>query len=95
MLGPSFHVVIMFHLKRQLNHDPYEVLWEDPYAFYAKLRELFGYGAETIVRLVGKKLAEKYAINFAPEELQKLMTDKDESSKNKLRKILAGATPKG
>ena len=87
-LGLTFHMIISFHLKQKFGKDPYEVLIDDPRAFFNGLEEVLGPGAEAVISLIGTFLVIKYNVDCTAKEFVKLVTKGDEPSKCILKKIL-------
>ncbi len=86
-LGSTFHVIISFHLRQKFGKDPYEVLVDNPRAFYNGLREVLGEGAEAIISLVGTYLTVKYDTNCTTEEFVRLFTRNGKPTKERLQEI--------
>jgi len=87
-MGSTFQaIIISFHLKQKFGKDPYEVLIEDPKAFYNGLTEISGTGADTVLSLVGTLLSKRYGSNRSAEEFLALFTRSDSQSKHELREI--------
>jgi len=86
-LGSTFHIIISFHLKQKFGKDPYEVLIDNPKAFYNGLREVLGEGAEAIISLVGTYLTVKYDTNCTTEEFVRLFTRNGKPTKERLQEI--------
>ena len=86
-LGPSISVIIGFQLEKRLNRDPFEVLWENPKAFYTELRNMFADGAEVLISVVARGLMKRYNLGLSSDEFLKLISSDDEKSKEKLHKI--------
>ncbi|MCD6504309.1 hypothetical protein J7K52_02925 [Candidatus Bathyarchaeota archaeon] len=89
LLGEPIADAVLFHLKRNLESNPFEVLWENPKVFYNGLREIFGQeGGKVLVMGLAGVLAEKFSIDLNPGELVKLMDSEDSRSVKELQKIL-------
>ena len=86
-LGPTFHVIISFHLKQRFGKDPYEVMIVKPHLFYEGLKEVLGEGADAVIALAGTYLVAKYSINCTIEEFTKMFIEKDNTSTEKLSAI--------
>jgi len=86
-LGSTFHIIISFHLKQKFGKDPYEVLIDNPRAFYNGLREVLGEGAEAIISLVGTYLTVKYDTNCTAEEFVRLFTRNGKPTKERLQEM--------
>ena len=89
LLGEPITDAVLFHLKRNLERNPFEVLWENPKVFYNGLREIFGQeGCKVLVMGLAEILAEKSGIDLNPRGLVKLMDSEDSRSVKELQKIL-------
>jgi hypothetical protein len=88
-LGSDVNAVITFHLRQKFGKDPSEVFVEDPAAFYAALKAIFGAGADSIISLVGTLLINKYGITCSADTFVSLVVKGDKSSKDKLGEILS------
>lgn len=87
-MGSTFQaIIISFHLKQKFGKDPYDVLIDDPQAFYNGLREILGTGADTVLSLVGTLLSKRYGSNRSAEEFLVLFTRSDSQSKHELKEI--------
>jgi hypothetical protein len=87
-MGSTFQaIVISFQLKQKFGKDPYEVLIDDPKAFYNGLREIVGAGADTVLSLVGTFLSKRYGVNRSAEEFLALFTRGDSQSKHELKEL--------
>jgi hypothetical protein len=87
-MGPAFQaIIIFFHLKQKFGEDPYDVLMDDPEAFYNGLREILGTGADLVLSLVGTLLSKRYGSNRSAEEFLVLFTRSDSRSKHELKEI--------
>jgi hypothetical protein len=87
-MGSTFQaIIISFHLKQKFGKDPYEVLIDDPEAFYNGLTEISGAGADTVLSLVGTFLSKRYGVSRSGEEFLVLFTRSDSQSKHELKEI--------
>jgi hypothetical protein len=87
-MGSTFQaIIISFHLKQKFSKDPYEVLIDDPEAFYYGLREVSGDGADLVLSLVGSFLSKRYGSSRSAEEFLALFTRSDSQSKHELKEI--------
>jgi len=87
-MGSTFQaIIISFHLKQKFGKDPYDVLIDDPQAFYNGLTEILGTGADTVLSLVGTLLSKRYGSNRSAEEFLVLFTRSDSQSKHELKEI--------
>jgi len=87
-MGSTFQaLIISFHLKQKFGKDPYEVLIDDPKAFYNGLTEISGTGADTVLSLVGTLLSKRYGVSRSAEEFLALFTRSDSQSKHELKEI--------
>lgn len=87
-LGSTFHIIVAFHLKQKFGKDPYEILIENPQAFYGGLAEILGAGAEATINLVGTYLSVKYGMSCTTEEFVKLFTKGCKTQRFTLSEIL-------
>ena len=55
LLGESGLMVLEFHLNKRLQEDMYEAFYENPHGFYQTLRDLFGPGADAVIRIIAQK----------------------------------------
>lgn len=87
-MGSTFQaIIISFHLKQKFGKDPYDVLIDEPKAFYNGLTEILGTGADTVLSLVGTLLSKRYGTSRSAEEFLALFTRSDSRSKHELEKI--------
>jgi len=74
LLGPNGAKVLRFHVERKLGQDMYDVFYKDPGRFYRALSDLFGIGAESLMRLVARWLNENgYLKGLDANEFVKLL----------------------
>jgi len=89
-MGSTFQaLIISFHLKQKFGKDPYDVLIDDPKAFYNGLTEISGTGADTVLSLVGTLLSKRYGTSRSAEEFLALFTRSDSQSKHELKEIFS------
>jgi len=87
-MGSTFQaIIISFQLKQRFGKDPYEVLLDDPEAFYNGLRDILGAGADTVLSLVGTLLSKRYGTSRSAEEFLVLFTRSDSQSKHELKEL--------
>jgi len=87
-MGSTFQaIVISFQLKQNFGKDPYDVLLDEPKAFYNGLREILGAGADTVLILVGTFLSKRYGVSRSAEEFLALFTRSDSQSKHELKEL--------
>ena len=92
-MGSTFQaLIISFHLKQKFGKDPYDVLLDDPKAFYNGLTEISGAGADTVLSLVGTFLSKRYGSNRSAEEFLVLFTRSDSQSKHELKELFRRIT---
>jgi len=95
-MGSTFQaIIISFHLKQKFGKDPYEVLIDDPKAFYNGLTEVSGDGADTVLSLVGTFLSKRYGVSRSAEEFLVLFTRSDSQSKHELKEIFRRIADQG
>jgi hypothetical protein len=95
-MGSTFQaLIISFHLKQKFGKDPYDVLIDDPKAFYNGLTEISGTGADTVLSLVGTLLSKRYGSNRSAEEFLVLFTRSDSQSKHELKEIFRRIADQG
>jgi hypothetical protein len=95
-IGSTFQaLIISFQLKQKLGKDPYDVLLDDPKAFYNGLREILGTGADVVLSLVGTFLSKRYGSNHSAEEFLVLFTRGDSQSKHELKELFRRITDQG
>jgi len=95
-MGSTFQaIIISFHLKQKFGKDPYDVLIDDPQAFYNGLREISGDGADTVLSLVGTLLSKRYGVNRSAEGFLALFTRSDSRSKHELKEIFRRIADQG
>lgn len=95
-IGSTFQAIILsFQLKQKFGKDPYEVLIDDPEAFYNGLTEISGAGADTVLSLVGTFLSKRYGVNRSAEEFLVLFTRSDSQSKHELKEIFRRIADQG
>jgi len=89
LLGEPIADAILFHLKRKLERNPFEVLWENPKAFYNGLKEIFGQeGSKVLIMGLVDILAEMFSIDLNPRGLVKLMNSEVPRSVKEIQKFL-------
>jgi hypothetical protein len=87
-MGSTFQaIVISFQLKQKFGKDPYDVLMDDPKAFYNGLKEVSGDGADMVLSLLGTFLSKRYGVSRSADEFLALFTSGDSQSKHELKKI--------
>ncbi len=95
-MGSTFQaIIISFQLKQKFGKDPYEVLIDDPEAFYKGLTEISGDGADMVLSLVGTFLSKHYGVSSSAEEFLVLFTRSDSQSKHKLKEIFRRIADQG
>jgi len=76
LLGSNGVRVFRFHVERRLGQDMYDVFCEDPSKFYRALRDIFGIGAEPLMRLIARWLSENgYMDNLDSNEFVRLLKE--------------------
>jgi len=87
LLGSNGVRVLRFHVEQRLGRDMYEVFCEDPGRFYRALSDIFGMGAEPLMRLIARWLNEKgYMDNLDPNEFVRLLKKGGEEAVQMLRR---------
>jgi hypothetical protein len=95
-MGSTFQaIVISFQLKQKFGKDPYEVLIDDPEAFYNGLKEVSGDGADMVLSLVGTFLSKRYGVSRSAEEFLALFTRSDSQAKHALKEIFRRIADQG
>jgi hypothetical protein len=95
-MGSTFQaIIISFHLKQKFGKDPYDVLIDEPKAFYNGLTEISGTGADVVLSLVGTLLSKRYGANRSAEEFLVLFTRSDSQSKHELEEIFRRIADQG
>jgi hypothetical protein len=95
-MGSTFQaIVISFQLKQKFGKDPYDVLLDDPKAFYNGLTEISGTGADTVLSLVGTFLSKRYGVSRSAEEFLVLFTRSDSRSKHELKELFRRIADQG
>ena len=95
-MGSTFQaIIISFQLKQKFGKDPYDVLIDDPKAFYNGLTEISGTGADMVLSLVGTLLSKRYGVNRSAEEFLALFTRSDSQSKHELKEIFRRIADQG
>jgi hypothetical protein len=95
-IGSTFQaIVISFQLKQKFGKDPYDVLLDDPKAFYNGLTETSGTGADIVLSLVGTFLSKRYGMNRSAEEFLALFTRSDSQSKHELKELFRRIADQG
>ena len=95
-MGSTFQaLIISFHLKQKFGKDPYDVLINDPKAFYNGLTEISGLGADVVLSLVGALLSRRYGSNRSAEEFLALFTRSDSQSKHELKELFRRIADQG
>ncbi|MEM1674610.1 MAG: hypothetical protein QXN24_08620 [Candidatus Bathyarchaeia archaeon] len=72
-LGESAGEAVLFLLGRDFGRDPFEVLWDDPGAFYSALERIFGAGAKVIMNILIAGVNGECGLNMSPERFLELM----------------------
>jgi hypothetical protein len=87
-MGSTFQaIIISFQLKQKFGKDPYEVLIDDPKAFYNGLTEISGDGADMVLSLLGTFLSKRYGVSRSADEFLALFTRGDSQSKHELKEL--------
>jgi hypothetical protein len=95
-LGSTFQaIIISFQLKKKFGKDPYDVLIDDPKAFYNGLTESSGTGADVVLSMVGTLLSKRYGMSRSAEEFLVLFTRGDSQSKHELKEIFGRIADQG
>jgi hypothetical protein len=92
-LGSSPHKIILFHLERLFGEDPYDVLAEDPRAFYIGLQRILGPGADVVLSFVGAYLRKRYHVEFPVGEFLTVFTTGEEKQKLRLFEAISKCVP--
>lgn len=87
-LGVSAKEAIIFHLRKRLGGDPFQVLWENPAAFYKELEKIFGSGAIFLIKLFVDGLNKKFNSKHSPETFLKFLTANDKRLLAEWHKLL-------
>jgi len=87
--GSSFGIVLSWKFRDRFSCNPYLLFLENPQTFYRGLEDIFGAGAEVIIRMIGRGLMERSGENFDLEEFVKLVMEGDESSLESFHKLLS------
>ena len=81
LLGSNGAKVLRFHVERKLGQDMYDIFHEDPSRFYRALSDLFGIGAESLMRLVARWLKENgYLKDLDTNEFVRLLKEGGEKA---------------
>lgn len=72
-LGGSVVEAVLFLLRERLRRDPFEVLWDDPKAFYSEMFRVFGDGAKVLVSVLVVGINNKYGLREDPSRLLEVM----------------------
>jgi len=81
LLGSNGAKVLRFHVERKLGQDMYDIFHEDPGRFYRTLSDLFGIGAESLMRLVARWLKENgYLRDLDANEFVRLLKEGGEEA---------------
>jgi hypothetical protein len=76
LLGSNGVRVLRFHVERRLGQDMYDVFCEDPSRFYRALSDLFGIGADPLMRLIARWLSDNgYMDDLDANEFVKLVKE--------------------
>ena len=82
LLGESGLMVLEFHLNKRLQGDMYEAFYENPHGFYQALRDFFGSGVDTILRIIAQKLIEGGHLEAAsPQEFVEVLKNPGEGGR--------------
>lgn len=87
-LGESAGEAILFFLRSNLGRDPFEVLWDDPGAFYREMEKIFGVGAKVLVKLLVSRINSELGLNISPERFLELMQRGDQRSAEEIHSFL-------
>lgn len=87
--GESAGEAILFFLQDNLGRDPFEVLWDDPKAFYQALEKIFGAGAKVLINVLVTTINRECGLNFDPEDFLNLIRGGDQRSVEKIRYFMS------
>lgn len=83
--GPKSDVVLTYHMRKQLNIEPYRVLWESPHTYYKCLVNICGETMSLeIFRIIGNELVKDGVINTTDKLLALILKNDDKSRENLL-----------
>jgi len=88
LLGKTGLRVLEYHLEKLLQEDPYSVLCSEPHRFYLAVKNIFGQGADMMIRIMAKKMIEEGALEASdPSEFLEALKDQ-RKGREKLLKML-------
>lgn len=91
LLGESGSRVLEAYMKRVLGADPYDILYDDPKAFYDGLRSFLGPGANALLKILAKNIIKEYRLeDISPDQILDLMEGGGESWERFIS-LMAGA----
>jgi len=88
LLGKTGLRVLEHHLEKLLQEDPYSVLCSEPHRFYLAVKNIFGEGADMMIRIMAKKMIEEGVLEASdPNEFLEALKDQWKG-REKLLKML-------
>lgn len=87
-LGFSSGKAILFFLKEALGRDPFEVLWENPKAFYDEIVKVFGDGAKILISILVENINLECGLSMSPEHFIEIIQSENQSSLEEIRSFI-------
>lgn len=87
-LGESSGEAVLFFLRKGLSKDPFEVLWNNPKAFYREMEKVFGIGANVIINLLVTKINNEFGLSMSFEHFLELIRSNDQQSIKEIRSFI-------
>lgn len=87
-LGETAGEAVLFFLRREMNRDPFEMLWENPGAFYRVMESIFGAGTKVLVAMLITKVNQEYGLSISSERFLDLMRRGDRESIDEIRSYI-------
>ena len=92
IFGENGSKILELHLRRVLNRDPYDALYDNPKLFCDGLRSFFGNGTRGLLRIIAGTLIKEYKIqNISPDHLVSLLDAEDPGSRILLFNLLCAS----
>ncbi|MEM2351342.1 MAG: hypothetical protein QXT26_02935, partial [Thermoproteota archaeon] len=87
-LGESAGEAAIFLLREVMRRDPFEVLWENPRAFYEEIVKVFGEGAKVLINVLIENINREYGLTMRPEHFLELMREGDRKALEEIRSFI-------
>lgn len=88
MLGESAGKAILFFLQEALRRDPFEVLWENPKAFYDEMSRIFGEGTKVLINILLTNIDRECGLSMNPEHFIEIVQSSNQGSLEEIRSFI-------